>query len=159
MLSTASLWPPRLAALLLSALAAVSGVYWVLHWRLPVQVARAGVVADSGPAVDVASVARALGAVPGNVASPTLALAAPGADAARFALQGVLGGAQAGTALIAIDGKAAKPYALGAELVEGWSLLRVAGRTAVLGRQGTELELALPPLPQAATGKKTLQPL
>jgi len=55
---TASPWPPRLAALLLSAAAAGSAAYWALHWRvaseLPVS---AGPVASAGAEVDTTAVA------------------------------------------------------------------------------------------------------
>jgi len=157
---TASPWPPRLAALLLSAAAAGSAAYWALHWRvaseLPVS---AGPVASAGAEVDTTAVARALGAS-GASAPATSATAASAGDveAARFVLSGVVADASAlGRALIAVDGKPAKPIAVGAVVAEGWTLHRVEARRAVLRRNGAELELQLPPLPQPVSmGKKGL---
>ena len=142
-----------MAALLLSTLAALSAVYWGLHWRLPAQQAMAGVAEPAEQALDVGAVARGLGAAPEGAAQPAV-VAAPAAEASRFVLQGVLGGDRAGAALIAIDNKPAKPFALGAELASGWQLTRVSGRTVTIVRQGAELELSLPPLALPATAKK-----
>lgn len=156
---TASPWPPRLAALLLSAAAAGSAAYWALHWRvaseLPVS---AGPVASAGAEVDTTAVARALGG--SGASAPATGAAAPAGDveAARFVLSGVVADASApGRALIAVDGKPAKPVAVGAVVAEGWTLHRVEERSAVLRRNGAELELQLPPLPQPVSmGKKGL---
>lgn len=153
----ASPWPPRLAALLLSAVAAGSAAYWALHWRvaseLPVS---AGPVASAGAEVDTTAVARALGAF--GASAPATSATAPAGDveAARFVLSGVVADASApGRALIAVDGKPAKPVAVGAVVAEGWTLHRVEARRAVLRRNGAELELQLPPLPQPVSmGKK-----
>jgi len=54
--------------------------------------------------------------------------------ASRFQLQGVLAGnASQGAALIAVDGKPAKPYRVGATVAEGWVLQAVQGRRVSLG--------------------------
>jgi general secretion pathway protein C len=54
--------------------------------------------------------------------------------ASRFQLQGVLaGGAEAGAALIAVDGKPAKPYRVGAVVADGWVLQSAEGRRVSLG--------------------------
>jgi general secretion pathway protein C len=141
-----------LAALVLALVAALSGVYWFLHWRLPSQAAVAGVVAVVDHALDGDAVARALGA---QASAPSAAqVVVPAAEASRFVLLGVLGGS-AGGALIAVDNKPAKPVALGGELIDGWTLTRVAGRSAVVSRQGVELALQLPPLLPPATLKKS----
>ena len=59
-------------------------------------------------------------------AAPTLA--------SRFQLQGVLaGGPDAGAALIAVDGKPAKPYRVGAVVADGWVLQSAQGRRVNLG--------------------------
>ena len=70
---------------------------------------------------------RALGAAPVQAAAtPTLA--------SRFQLQGVLaGGPHAGAALIAVDGKVAKPYRVAAVVADGWVLQSVEGRRVSLG--------------------------
>lgn len=153
MVSATSVWPPRIAALLLSAAAALSAAYWGLHWRVspaPQLAATPGDLADQP--VDSAAVAKALGA--SGDAGRELGSPAPRAsDASRFVLQGVVGspGAGTGAALIAVDGKPAKPVRVGATLTDDWTLRQVQDRRAVLSRQGVDLELTLPPLPAPAT--------
>lgn len=154
---TASHWPPRIAALLLSAAAAGSVVVWALHWRVaPALPVSAGAVAAGGAEVDSNAVARALGAR--GAAAPDTAAAAPAGDleASRFVLSGVVAPASApGHALIAVDGKPAKPVAMGAVVADAWTLRVVEARRAVLNRNGVELELQLPPVPQPVSmGKK-----
>jgi general secretion pathway protein C len=79
------------------------------------------------PEVDVSAAARSLGAAPLQVpAAPTLAN--------RFQLQGVMaGGPDAGAALISVDGKPAKPYRVGAVVVDGLVLQSAQGRRVSLG--------------------------
>jgi len=72
------------------------------------------------------------------------------ADASRFVLLGVLGNAQGGSALIAVDGKPPKPVRVGATVAEGWTLRQARDRRAVLSQGSTELELTLPALPAPA---------
>ena len=90
----------------------------------------------------MSAAARSLGAAPVVAAAPTLA--------SRFQLQGVMaGGPNAGAALIAVDGKAAKPYRVGAELEGGLVLQSVQGRQAALAGDMAGppvLTLELPPL-------------
>jgi general secretion pathway protein C len=107
-----------------------------------------------GPSVDAALVARALGArATGGVAAPASDTAAPATESGRFALLGVLAGRNAqGAALVAVDGKAAKPFVVGAALVDGWTLQSVQGRHAVLARGGAALALELPPQGLAIKG-------
>ena len=156
--TTASPWPPRLAALLLSAAAAGSAAYWVLHWRVASELPlAAGPVASAGAEVDTTAVARALGASGASTPATGATTTAGDVETARFVLSGVVADASApGLALIAVDGKPAKPVAVGAVVVEGWTLHRVEARRAVLRRNGAELALQLPPLPQpGSVSKKT----
>ena len=54
--------------------------------------------------------------------------------ASRFQLQGVMaGGPNAGAALIAVDGKAAKPFRVGAVVADGLVLQSAQGRRVTLG--------------------------
>jgi general secretion pathway protein C len=122
---------PTVTFVLCAALAA-STVYWALrltqrgnHSDLVPAVALSSAYA----AVDTSSVARALGA-PVAAASPS---GPTGGATARFALKGVVAGAQGGAALIAVDGKPAKPYALGAEVASGYRLHALGARHAMLG--------------------------
>jgi general secretion pathway protein C len=76
-------------------------------------------------------VARLLGATP--AAAGAGPVAAP-AQSTRFALVGVVSArSKGGAALIATDGKPAKPYRVGAVVEEGLVLQSVAPRRATLG--------------------------
>ena len=84
-------------------------------------------------APDAQALARLLGAVP---AAPGAAPAAPVASlASRFSLIGVLSGRSSGggAALIAVDGKPAKPFRLGAQVDEGLVLQALSPRQVQLG--------------------------
>lgn len=142
--STTSRWAPRLAASLLAGLAAAGGAYWAL--KVPAPVTGNAVAAVQLPvlAPDTGLVARALGgsAVP---ADAPMAAAAPAAASTRFALIGVVDQGGSGVALIGLDGKPAKPVAVGASVGEGWILRQVQGRSATLERDGdAPLRLELP---------------
>jgi general secretion pathway protein C len=141
-------WGLRLATLALWALAGASVVYWGLRLSArPVP----GVPAGAPPAVavpDAQALARLLGAGPQAPAAAAPALS----PASRFALVGVLAGRQSGggAALIAIDGKPAKPYRVGAQVEEGLVLQSVGAREARLGASAKgphtlTLEMPLPP--------------
>jgi general secretion pathway protein C len=85
----------------------------------------------TGPqvAADPALVAQMLGAV----SAQTVAAATPDA-ASRFELLGVVADAdQRGAALIAVDGKPARPFKVGASVAEGYVLQSVSTRAASLG--------------------------
>jgi general secretion pathway protein C len=154
MVFAASVWPPRIAALVLSTAAAVSVAYWGLHWKLSPQPVWAAIaVGTSQPPLDSAAVARALGAA--AAAPDATALSPQASEASRFVLQGVLGHAGAGRALIAVDGKPAKPVRVGAVVAEDWVLRLAEGRRVVLTRHGLDIELALPALSAAATTTTT----
>ena len=142
----ASRLPLALATGALWALAAGSAAYWALQWggaQRPVDVPVAGAAPAATPAVDVAAVARALGA------QPSAAVAAANPDVAgRLALRGVLTHGAGGAALIALDGQGAKPLRVGATLEGlegGWVLRSVTPSTAVLAATGREVRLELPP--------------
>lgn len=144
-----SRWPPRLATLALWLLAAGSGVYWGL--RIAPQSSSAAVAAPirAPLAVDPAAVARLLGANPVAAspgALPTVSMAS------RFNLLGVVAArSRRGAALIAVDGKPARPYRVGSSVDEGLVLQSVEGRRAVLSASAggpAVLTLELPPLKQ-----------
>ena len=119
----------RLATLALWLLAAGSCVYWGL--RLSPRAAPAPVAPPARQtfAADPAAVARLLGANPVTAAAapPTISLAS------RFNLLGVVASrSHTGAALIAVDGKPARPYRVGAPIDEGLVLQSVQGRKAVI---------------------------
>ncbi len=143
------LWP-RVAAALLAAAAAASLGYWALR-LFP------GGASSPAPAPGAAASLPAA-ADPDQVARLLGSSAAPKADApaahaaARLVLTGVAAGASGrGSALIAVDGQAPKPYAVGVTVAEGLVLQSVQGRKAMLGpspRGPSSLVLELPPLPR-----------
>lgn len=145
-------WAARISTFVLAAAVAGSAVYWGLQWSAPT--AEAPVLAVETAPVDTAAVAKALGAqgagAPAGVAVPTLA-------SSRFVLTGVVAGrSQQGAALIAVDGKPPKPFAVGARVADDWALRSVQPRRAALVRTGgadggaaagdAELVLELPAL-------------
>ncbi len=116
------------ATLLVWGAVAFSAVTWGLRWSATGNApSNATTAAQALPDVDVSAAARSLGAAPVQVAAaPTLA--------SRFQLQGVMaGGPNSGAALIAVDGKAAKPFRVGAVVVDGMVLQSAQGRRISLG--------------------------
>ena len=134
--ASSSLWGSRLATLVLWALAAGSVTYWVLKWP----VAGQGMVNAPLPPVDVAqptvpAVAKALGGGQTAVAAPGgPAMAQVAQASSRMALVGVVATqGNRGTALIAIDGKPARPFRVGATVDGDLLLQSVAPKQAQLG--------------------------
>lgn len=125
-------WLPRTGSFAVWLLAAGCAVYWGLKLPAASRAAPPAPVA-TGPAVaaDPAAVARLLGAMP---AAPGAAPAAAPAQSTRFALVGVVSArSKGGAALIAVDGKPARPYRVGAVVEDGLVLQSVAPRRATLG--------------------------
>ncbi|WP_041675736.1 type II secretion system protein N [Ramlibacter tataouinensis] len=140
-------WAVRGATFALWALAAGSAAYWGL--KLSAGDGAAGIAAAVRPAPvapDPAAIARLLGASPQPAAGP---VAAPSL-ASRFSLVGVAaGGPRGGAALIAVDGKPARPYRVGTTIEEGLVVQSVQGRQAVLAASADGppvLTLEMPPL-------------
>lgn len=125
-------WSVRGATFALWALAAASAVFWGLKLsgsgsRVTAPAAAPRPVA----AVDPAAIARLLGSTPAAAAMPVAAASV----ASRFQLVGVAAGASSGggAAVIAVDGKPARPYRVGSAIDEGLVLQSVQGRRATLG--------------------------
>ena len=142
--SARSRWAVRLATLVLWLLAAGSCVYWGL--RMTPRPAPAAVAPPERQpfAADPAAIARLLGASPASAtAQPTVSLAS------RFNLVGVVASrSNQGAALIAVDGKPARPYRVGSPIDEGLVLQSVQSRRAVLAASAggaPVLTLELPP--------------
>lgn len=143
-------------ALGLWALVAASALYWGLRLFTPAK--------PLPPQTGVASLNAAprgdLTRLFGVDAPPPPVEAAP-PPSTRFQLVGVVaprGGAQGGVALIAVDGKPARAYRVGATVEGDTVLQQVRQRGASLGpRDGVaNVSLEIPPLAPAATG--TLPP-
>lgn len=137
-------WAPRLATLLLWALAGATAVYWGLKLSASPGGTAPAAAAPEPVVTDTQALARLLGA------SPVLAAAeaAPSA-ASRFMLIGVLAGTASGggAALIAVDGKPAKPYRVGANVEPGLVLQSLGKGAARLGASmdgATTLALEMP---------------
>ncbi|MDP3761725.1 MAG: type II secretion system protein N [Ramlibacter sp.] len=124
-----SRWTVAGATFVLWALVAASAVYWGLKFTTPSggPVAAAPALRAAAPA-DPAAIARLLGA------SPAAAAAAPVASlSSRFALLGVVANrSHGGAALIAVDGRPAKPFRVGAAIDEGLILQSVEARRATI---------------------------
>ena len=123
-------WGVRLGTLAIWALAAASAAYWGLRLTARPPGMPAPTAAPAPVAADMQAMARLLGAV---TAQTPQAAAAP--VSSRFALVGVLAGQQGGSgaALIAVDGKPAKPYRVGATVDAGLVLQSLSPRQARLG--------------------------
>ncbi|HSV36292.1 MAG TPA: type II secretion system protein N [Ramlibacter sp.] len=139
-----SRWTVAGSTFVLWALVAASAAYWGLKLTGRSAAVDAPVAARAPAPADPAGVARLLGA------SPQAATPAPVASlASRFALTGVVASrSQTGAALIAVDGKPARPYRVGAVVDEGLVLQSVDARHAVLapsldGPPAVTLELPL----------------
>jgi general secretion pathway protein C len=127
-----SLWWLRISTFLVAALAASSAAYWVLKWIATAPTSQTSAPVFSSPApTDPQVVARLLG---GGQTSVAAAQAGPIASAdSRFKLTGVVADrARGGYALISVDGKAAMPFRVGAQVSDTLVLHSVATRTAAL---------------------------
>lgn len=143
-------WLLRLVTFLLAAMAAASVGYWVLKWPAPPGSVRAMAPEPARVAIDTAKVARLLGANPNAAAAGA---PAPISTQTRYTLQGVIAlGARGGSALIAVEGKPAKPYRVGERVSDDLLLQSVKARSATLATdlQGRgHVTLEMPPLPGA----------
>lgn len=132
---------PVALAFLIWALAVGSAVAWGLQWsgrflntpRGTSSTVGGGVGGSESATVDSSAVARLFGAVE----APTVASVAP-TTASRLSLLGVIASAAtaADAALISVDGKPAKPFTIGATVIEGLVLRSVTPRKAMLGATG-----------------------
>ncbi len=148
----------RLLTLVVWALVAAAALYWgVKLFARPLAVPPHAVVA-APRAAPVGDLSRLLGAGPVPEAPVAEAPPPPPPEASRFQLIGVVAARRAptsqGVALIAVDGKSARAFRVGA-LVDGDLVLQsVQSRGAVIGQRGgvSRVTLELPPLPPPATG-------
>jgi general secretion pathway protein C len=144
----------RLVAFAVWAAVGISAVFWGLRLGASSPAAPAHTVAIAAAAAPRGDLTRLLGAAP--VRESAAVVVNP--LASRFRLLGVAaprqGGDRAGLALIAVDGKPARSYAVGAPIDGDLVLQSVHARGARLGAQGAEvrltLDLSVPP--PAATG-------
>ena len=140
------LWSQRLATLALWALCGVSLAWWGLKLTRPPAQGSAPLALQEAPPLDAGALARMLGAH----AAPAQGAGAPAS--AGLVLRGVLAGTRSGhgAALIAIDGKPAKPYRVGSEVAPGLVVQSLGRREARLGAAvdgATTMTLELPRKP------------
>jgi general secretion pathway protein C len=148
----------RVCAFVIWALVAGTVVFWGLRLLVRAPEAPAHAVAVGAATVVKGDLARLLGAAP--VATAAAAEANPEASS-RFRLLGVMapkaGRAEAsgqGFALIAVDGKPPRAFAVGAQLDTDLVLQAVSLRTASIGppEGAASVRLEIPPFPAPATG-------
>lgn len=146
----------RLAAFVVWALVAATVVFWGLRMVVRPSSAPAYAVTVGDDTALRGDLGRLLGATP--VAPSGAAPVAPAPElASRFKLLGVMAGRSgsgSGYALIAVDAKPARAYAVGAALDGDLVLQSVSLRSAAIGpAQGSAaLTLEVPALPAPATG-------
>jgi general secretion pathway protein C len=149
----------RLSAFIIWALVAATAVFWGLRLLVRAPAAPAYAVPIGDVSAARGDLTRLLGAAPVATAATM-----PAAEAnSRFRLFGIMApktssGAAAGhgVALIAVDGKMPKAYAVGSRLDGDLMLQSVSMRTVSIGPgQGgaSAITLELPPPAAAATGK------
>jgi len=140
------------AAALVWALAAGSALLWALRTggaHVPVDAP----LASAAPAgtVDARAVARALGASDAAAAGTA---AGPAELTARLALRGIVTHDGHGAALIAVDGKPARPVREGAQLPGlegGWTVRALTPRAVLLESGDQQARLELPPLSERSS--------
>ena len=125
------LWQVRIVTFVVAALAAASAAYWGLKWAAPAPLHTSAALAFAdAPPTDAQAVARLLGGGQAPAAAPEAPVEMA---ASRFKLIGVVADrAHGGYALIAMDGKPARPYRVGAPVDEALVLQSVAPRSAAL---------------------------
>jgi general secretion pathway protein C len=120
-------WAVAGSTFMLWGLVAASAVYWATRLGNSGNNAPAAPAARATPPADPAAVARLLGAGPA-------AAAAPASLSSRFNLLGIVSEpGRRGAALIAVDGRPARPYRVGTAVEEGLLLQSVEPRRALLG--------------------------
>jgi general secretion pathway protein C len=150
----------RLAAFIVWALVAGGVVFWSLKLLVRAPSAPAHSVAMGAAATTRGDLTRLLGAAPAvSVATATLSPAA----ASRFRLHGVMAPKRPltakpsgqGVALISVDGKPPRAYAVGASVDSNLVLQSVSLRHAAIGPAdgAASVNLEVPALPAPATGK------
>jgi general secretion pathway protein C len=151
-----------MSAFVIWAAVAATAVFWILRLSASSPSAPAHTVAVSAVATPRGDLARVLGAP--APAAGSLAPAPEPALASRFKLLGVAapreGGARGGLALIAVDGKPARSFKVGAPIDGELVLQEVHQRGAALGAHGAapRLKLELPPLALPNTGSRLVLP-
>lgn len=152
---SASIWSLRLITLAVWLLAVLFGAFWAMKFVTVKPVNAAYAVTSPAIAIDSQAIAKLLGA-PDLVATKATITPAS-SNYALFGLATTDGGA--GVALIATDGKPAKPYRVGSKVADEWVLKSISRTEAILATgmnaaDGMKLDL---PVRQPATGSFNTQ--
>ena len=157
----------RLSAFVIWALVAATSVFWGLRLFVSAPAAPSYAVPVGDSSVARGDLTRLLGAAPVKTAAVN---AAP-ESSSRFRLLGIVaptftstgaGSASHGVALIAVDGKMPKAFAVGSSIDGELMLKSVSLRTVSIassGQAAPTITLELPPLAVAATGSLPAAPL
>jgi general secretion pathway protein C len=125
------------SVLLFAALCAIVAA-WALQLLAPRSpIAPSGAVAQAQPPTDLSAAGQLFGGAPRPVDS-----IAEGPSNIQVA--GVLAAGARGVALLAIDGRPAKPFAVGESLADGSTVRAVTGDAVELERGGRPMRLAAP---------------
>jgi general secretion pathway protein C len=143
----------RLLSFAVWALVSASAVFWITRlMSRPTPAPAHAITAGQSIAVASADLSRVLGSTRSNL--PAAAAAAEPAVSSRFKLVGLVAARvsqpQTGLALIAVDGKPARPVGLGGVVDGSLVLLAVNHRKAELGPSGgnATVTLELPQVPE-----------
>jgi len=115
---------------MLALLASGSVGFWLLKWQQPTSTPAPPVALPASVRIDSQQLARLLGASTTSAAAP--AVQATVTNLNKYKLMGVIAQGSQGSALIALEGAAAKPYRVGAALDEQLVLHSVSKRGAHL---------------------------
>ncbi len=128
---------PIVSVLLFAALCAIVAG-WALQLLAPrAPIAPAGAVAQAQPPTDLSAAGQLLGGAPRPVD--------PVAEGpSNIQVAGVLAAGARGVALLAVDGRPAKPFAVGEAVVDGTTVRSVTGDAVELERGGRPMRLAAP---------------
>jgi general secretion pathway protein C len=130
----------RLASVLLFAALCAIVAGWALQLLAPRSpIAPGGAVAQAQAPSDLRLAGQLFGGAP--ALSSVAAAEAP----SNIQVTGVLAAGARGVALLAIDGKPAKPFQVGQPVAEGLKLVSVSGDMVELDRSGIALKLPAPP--------------
>jgi len=130
----------RIVAVALFALLCAIVAGWSLVLLAPrAPVAPAGALAQAQPPADLTVAGQLFGGAP--VAGAVATAAAPPSN---IQVAGVLAAGARSVALLAIDGKPARPYAIGETVADGLAVRSVSAAEVVLDRGGTAIRLPAP---------------
>lgn len=131
----------RIVAVALFALLCAIVAGWGLVLLAPrAPVAPAGAVAQAQAPADLTLAGQLFGGAPVAGAGPAAAAAS-----SNIQVAGVLAAGARGVALLAIDGKPARPFAIGETVADGLTVRSVSAAEVVLDRGGTAVRLPAPP--------------